>query len=503
MSRPPSGPIAADAAALALSIDRGRGQPIAVHLGQQLREMILTGRMPRLARLPSSRALALDLGISRATVVHVYEQLASEGYIEGRHGAGMFVSSALPEQVLQVGVAQPGTAVRPPRSLIAPPQAPRARPFLLGAIDPELFPFKEWARLLQRAWRAPLRSLLVHADPFGWPDLRAAIARHLLEWRGLACDASRIVVTSGTTDAVDLIAHVAFAPGTRVLVEDPGYPTLRYALQRLGVGTIPVAVDGDGFNLARAPRHRDTRGAIVTPSRQFPLGAMLPVARRLALLEWARQAEGTLVEDDFDSEYRYAGTPLPALTSLDAHQRAIYVGSFSKVLLPTLRLGFVVLPARLLAPAWDHLRRRGATASLVAQPALAELIASGAYATHIRRTRRIYARRMAALMAEGDRLDGLLSLVPTTAGMHVVADLSSRLARRHSDREIAAILRQAGIVASPLSDYYAATPARHALLLGFAGFAEGEIGQAARRLAAALEKPSATRKRTNFLAVAR
>jgi GntR family transcriptional regulator / MocR family aminotransferase len=145
------------------------------------------------------------------------------------------------------------------------------------------------------------------------------------------------------------------------------------------------------------------------------------------------------------------------------------------------------------------LRRRGATASLVAQPALAELIASGAYATHIRRTRRIYARRMAALMAEGDRLDGLLSLVPTTAGMHVVADLSSRLARRHSDREIAAILRQAGIVASPLSDYYAVTPA----LLGFAGFAEGEIGQAARRLAAALEKPSATRKRTNSLAVAR
>jgi GntR family transcriptional regulator / MocR family aminotransferase len=488
MSRPLSTPVVADAAALALSIDRRRGEPIAVQLGHQLREMILSGRMPRLARLPSSRALALDLGISRATVVHAYEQLASEGYVEGRHGAGMFVSSALPEQVLQMGIAKSKTLVTPPQGLTAQPQAPRARPFQLGAIDPELFPFKEWARLLQRAWRVPSRSLLVHADPFGWPDLRTAIGRHLLQWRGIACDTSRIVITSGTADAVELIAHLAFPPGMQVLVEDPGYPSLRYALQRRGVSTVPVAVDDDGFDLSRAPRHRDTRGAIVTPSRQFPLGAVLPVARRLALLEWATQVEATIVEDDFDSEYRYAGTPLPALTSLDANERSIYVGSFSKVLLPTLRLGFVVLPVRLIAAAWDHLRQRGAMASLIAQPALAELMLSGVYATHIRRTRRLYARRMAALMAERDLFEGLLSLVPTTAGMHVVAEVSARLSRRHSDREIAATLREAGIVTSPLSDYYAAVPAQRALLLGFAGFAEREIVQAAHNLAAALEK---------------
>ncbi len=479
--------MAADAAALALSIDRRRGEPIAIQLGQQLREMILSGRMPRLARLPSSRALALDLGISRATVVHAYEQLASEGYVEGRHGAGVFVSSALPEQVLQIGTAKPKPAAKASIP-IAPPPAPRVRPFLVGAVDPELFPFKDWARLLQRTWRAPPRSLLVHVDPFGWPDLRAAIARHLLEWRGIACDASRIVVTSGTADAVELIAHVAFAPGTRVLVEDPGYPSLRYALERFGVGTLPVAVDDDGFDISRAPRHRDTRGAIVTPSRQFPLGAVLPVARRLSLLEWATRVEATIVEDDFDSEYRYTGTPLPALTSLDASERSIYLGSFSKVLLPTLRLGFVVLPTRLIAAAWEHLRRRGAMASLIAQPALAELMASGTYATHIRRTRRLYQRRMAALIAERDRLDGLLALTPTAAGMHVIADLAPRLARRYSDREVAAILREAGIVASPLSDYYAATPSRQALLLGFAGFAESEIAQGARKLAGVLDK---------------
>ena len=249
-----------------------------------------------------------------------------------------------------------------------------------------------------------------------------------------------------------------------------------------------MPVDGEGLDLSQAPRHRDTRGAIVTPSRQFPLGVVLPVARRLSLLEWARQTEATIVEDDFDSEYRYAGTPLPALTSLDAHERSVYLGSFSKVLLPTLRLGFVVLPSRLIASAHDHLRRRGATASLIAQPALAELMASDAYATHIRRTRRVYARRMAALTAQADRFAGLLSLAPTAAGMHVVADLSPQLSRRYSDQEIAAVLRQAGVLTSPLSDYYTADPPRRALLLGFAGFSEEDITQAARKIRSVLEK---------------
>jgi len=485
MSRPLSKPSVA-AAALALSIDRQRAGSIAVQLGQQLREMILSGRMRRLARLPSSRALAIDLGISRATVVHAYEQLASEGYVEGRHGAGMFVSAALPEQMLESGVSLARLPVRSSRTSVAPSATARASPFQLGAIDPQLFPSNEWARLLQRTWRAPPRSLLLPADPFGWPDLRAAVARHLLDWRGIACEASRIVITSGTADAVELIAQLAFARGTRVLVEDPGYPTLRYVLQRLGVTVVSVPVDGEGLDLSQAPRHRDTRGAIVTPSRQFPLGVVLPVARRLSLLEWARQTEATIVEDDFDSEYRYAGTPLPALTSLDAHERAVYLGSFSKVLLPTLRLGFVVLPSRLIASAHDHLRRRGATASLIAQPALAELMASDAYATHIRRTRRVYARRMAALTAQG--FAGLLSLAPTAAGMHVVADLSPQLSRRYSDQEIAAVLRQAGVLTSPLSDYYTANPPRRALLLGFAGFSEEDITQAARKIRSVLEK---------------
>jgi GntR family transcriptional regulator/MocR family aminotransferase len=193
------------------------------------------------------------------------------------------------------------------------------------------------------------------------------------------------------------------------------------------------------------------------------------------------------VEDDFDSEYRYEGTPLPALASLDARSRAvIYIGSFSKVLLPTLRLGFVVLPERLVTAARQHLLQRGAMASLIAQPALAELMATGAYATHIRRTRRIYARRLAALMAHGDQLQDRLTLTTTTAGMHVVADLAPRLARRHTDIAVAAAVREAGVTVSPLSNYYAGKGTRRAVLLGFAGFPEVLIAKAVRTLGLAL-----------------
>jgi GntR family transcriptional regulator/MocR family aminotransferase len=473
-----------DAAALALSVDRRSAEPIGAQIGRQLRQMILSGRMPRGAQLPSSRALADDLGVSRATVVTAYDQLASEGYVEGRHGAGMFVSSALPEQVLQVSTATPHRPATPKRTTTRVQTT--IRPFQVGAIDPELFPFREWSRLLQRTWRSPRKELLAHQSPFGWPELRQAIARHLLEWRGIACDDSRIVITSGTTDAIELITHLAFAPGTRVLVEDPGYPSLRYMLQRLGIGTDPVPVDAEGFDLSAAALTDGVRGAIVTPSRQFPLGPTLPLARRLALLDWANTVDGTIVEDDFDSEYRYEGTPLPALASLDTGGRSIYVGSFSKVLLPTLRLGFVVLPDHLVAPAQKHLLQRGAMASLVAQPALAEFMQTGAYATHIRRTRRVYARRMNALMAEQQRFGRLLTLMPTMAGMHVVADIGPGLARKYSDSEIAKIAAEAGLRVAPLADYYVGSPTRRGLLLGFAGFPEAQLTAGARKLAAAL-----------------
>ncbi len=485
MSRPQSQPRTSSAATLALHLEFASGEPLHLQLGRQLRSLVLAGRMTPGSRLPSSRTLATDLGVSRATVVLAFEQLASEGYVEGRHGSGMFVASGLPESVSLGGGRIPNLA-EPTRSARAAPEP--SRPFQLGATDASLFPYRDWARRLYRTWREPDASLTSAVDMFGWPDLRAAIARHLGEWRGIAAEPAQIVITSGTADATELIVRAALAPGSAVFVEDPGYPLLRHTLEGLGLDVCPVRVDDDGFDIGLALRKAPAaKAAIVTPSRQFPLGGTMPVARRLELLDWARAARTFIIEDDFDSEYRYQGSPLPALTSLDRDGRTIYVGSFSKVLAPTLRLGFVVLPAILIEPARRHLARRGTLASLVAQPALAGFIADGTYATHIRRTRRVYARRMAALIEAGRQVDGLLALTPSTSGMHIVADLSPALVRRMTDREASARAREAGIVAVPLCDYYAGRPRRAGLLLGFAGFPEEMLRTGVGELARALE----------------
>jgi GntR family transcriptional regulator/MocR family aminotransferase len=340
--------------------------------------------------------------------------------------------------------------------------------------------------LLHRIWRRPRAGFAAVPDAFGWPQLRAAIARHLGEWRGILSDGEQIIITSGVVDATDLIVHGAFAPRDVIYVEEPGHPTLRRALQRSGVVPHPALVDTDGFDIDRAIQSRGARGAIVTPSRQFPLGATLPLRRRLAMLEWASSVQGYVVEDDFDGEYRYQGLPLPALMSLDRHSRAIYIGSFSKVLSPALRLGFIVIPEHLIGSFRHYLKVRGTMASLFLQPVLAELLDEGAYATHIRRTRRIYAQRLRALLAWSHRLDGLLELCPVSAGMHVVADLAAPLAERMSDGEAAKRAEAAGIIVPPLADFYALRPRRRALLLGFAGFSEEASREALGRLAEAL-----------------
>ena len=323
--------------------------------------MILSSRIERGARLPSSRALALDLGVSRATVVLAYEQLRSEGYVEGRPGAGIFASSLLPEQSLQVRAPKAAPSRQAPHKSTERRSEP-ARPFRIGATDPALFAYKQWARSLYRTWREPEPGLVGSIDPFGWPALREAISRHLAEWRGISCDPEQVIVTSGTADATEIITQCAFSPGQTVCVEEPGYPTLRYTLSRHGIRMHPVAVDDDGIDTAKVVAVRNARGVFVPPSRQFPLGGTMPLSRRLELLEWAAASASTIVEDDFDSEYRYQGAPLPALTSLDRGGRTIYVGSFSKVLSPTLRLGFIVLPERMITSVRQHVSQRGAMA---------------------------------------------------------------------------------------------------------------------------------------------
>lgn len=471
-----------NAALLSISLDRDLKEPLHAQLAGHFRRLILERRFEAGERLPSSRLLASELSVSRVTVTTAFDQLMSEGYAEGRHGSGLYVAADLPDYNFAVdGAARDVTQVD---DLPAPKQP---RPFETSLPDLENFPHRDWARLIEQAWRSPEPALLAKPDPFGWAPLRRAIATHLSDWRGVQCTPAQIVMTSGLVDAIELIARAALRAGDTVLVEEPGHRVLRSALRANGLACTPVPVDENGFTLpASAERRRKARAVIVTPSRHFPLGMVLPLARRLELLDWASRAKGLVIEDDFDSEYRYVGQPLPALMSLDDQDRVVYVGSFSKVLLPTLRLGFVVLPRRLIDDARSVITASGPRASLLAQPALHRFMETGGFATHIRRMRRLYAQRQQVLVKSLADTDGLLDVAPASGGMHVIGDLGPRLSRHMTDREAAERAAAAGITASALSTYYAGTPSRQGLVLGYASFDEDTLRSSAVRLVQAL-----------------
>ena len=285
---------------------------------------------------------------------------------------------------------------------------------------------------------------------------------------------------------MSIVAKVAFRRGDTVLVENPAHHSRHHAITAAGLIPEPLAVDSDGFDPAHARNRRKAKGVLLTPSHQFPLGAVLPLGRRLALLEWAESIDGVIIEDDFDSEYRYVGAPLPALMSLDRTGSVVYAGTFSKVLSPALGLGFLVIPERRLGAFVETLRHHEPLASIVCQPVLADLIDSGAYATHIRRTRRIYSQRMTILLEASARLQGLLQFAPASGGMHLIADLTAALKRRMTDTEASRFADHAGVTAPALAGYYAGTPRRQALILGFTGFPEPAIRDGVDRLARAL-----------------
>lgn len=476
-----------DASMLAFALDRTMAEPLQVQLAGHLRRLILTGRVGPGARLPSSRALAGELSVSRVTIVAAMEQLISEGYAESRRGSGLFVSGDLPDNLLQVGHISPSPGLSPAAPMADPLPV---RPFQAGAPDPALFPHRDWARLLDTIWRRPEPALLANADPLGWAPLRIAIAAHLDLWRGIACSPQQVIITSGAVEAINLLARAMFRSGDRVLIEEPGYRAMRRALELNGLQCRPVPVDTQGFKTgALSDTEYPVKGVAVTPSRHYPLGATMPLSRRLELLDWARRTGGIVIEDDFDSEYRYQGRPLPALMSLDEDDCVVYIGSFSKVLSSSLRLGFMVVPETMLVAVSQLLAETGSSAALTAQPVLARFMQDGGFAAHIRRMRRIYARRQAKLISSAATyLDGLLELRPVAAGMHLVAELAPALAERLDDADIAAQAAGDAITLQPLSSFYADTPLKQGLIMGFAGFDEAAIEAGAERLGRVLRR---------------
>lgn len=481
---------------LPLAVDRDSAVPLQRQIYDDLRRLILDRRLAPATRLPSTRELARELAVSRNTVLAAFEQLLAEGYLSGRRGAGTYVSAELPDAA-PVAANVMSTVAKPRRRGLSRRGAALAgivhrrrghgEPFSLGQPAVDEFPFDVWSRLLARTWRSP-GGLAGHGNPAGHPPLRAAIADYLGTARAVRCTAEQVVIVAGAQQAVALAAQILLDPGDEALIEEPGYAGLRGALTAAGLRVTPVPVDAEGIDIDRgAALAPDARFVCVAPSHQYPLGMTMSLARRLALIDWARRQDAWIVEDDYDSEYRYAGRPLAALQGLDETGRVLYVGSFSKVLFPTLRLGYVVVPEDLVDA---FCRARAALddhPSMLAQPALAQFFAEGHFAAHVRRTRRLYAERQEALLdAAGRHLDGLLEVAPDEAGMHLLAGLAPALANRMDDRAAAERLAAAGVTATPLSDYYVGPPDRQGLLLGYAAFDARAIEDAAARARDAL-----------------
>ena len=464
-----------EAALAGISLDRTEREPLHRQLASELKRLILAQTIAPGARLPSSRVYAEELGVSRATIVAAVDELIAEGYAEGRHGSGVFVAPDLPDHVLRAA------AQAAPLAESVLPRPDEVRPFQPAAPELALFPHEIWAKLMLKTWRNPIRDLLSSPDPLGWAPLRLAIADHLRAFRGMRCAPEQVVITSGAGEALELLAQSILKRGDKVLIEEPGYVLIRKTFSELGLKTVSIPVDADGLDIAKGPR--DARAAVVTPARHYPLGMTMPLARRLALLEWARLRKTWIIEDDYDSEYRYHGKPLPALMGVDEAGIVISLGSFSKTMLPGLRIGYLVVPHALINDISAVMRERGARVSLFLQPVLADFMRLGHYAIHIRRMRRLYTKRQLALREAIARHAGdVLATTPEPAGMHLICTLTNGMNDRDASRRAAKV----GLLAPALSDYFAGEPFRQGLVLGYAGFDETVIDASIKKLAEAL-----------------
>ena len=459
------------AALLAVTLDRTAATPMHVQLVEALRSMIRRGVARSGAALPASRALARDLGISRVTALSAYDQLVAEGYLDTKQGVGTFVAFDLPP----IEAAPAANPTTPPVGVTP------VVPFHPGLPDTDHFPHAQWAKHLEAAWRRPDPDLLAQPDPLGWPPLRAAIADHLNAWRGLSCHAGQVVITSGSSEAFALLSRLLDHDDT-VLTEAPCYGPMRQAFRSRGLICKTVPVDAGGLQTDALPA---ARAAVLTPSRNYPLGMTLPLPRRLALLAWAKAQDALVIEDDYDSEFRFSGPPLPALASLSGDQ-VVYVGSFSKLMMPALRLAYLVVPDRLVGDVTRLLHPLGSQASVIAQPALARFMASGEFATHLRRMRRIYGqRRKVLLQALEAQLPGYLIPQDIASGMHLVCDLGPEL-KGMRDADVVAKGASVGLTLRALSQYPQAPDNLQGIVMGYAAFDDIRLVQAVRDLAAVL-----------------
>jgi GntR family transcriptional regulator/MocR family aminotransferase len=481
---------------LALAPRRG-DQELWRWLYEQLRAAIVEGRLRPGARLPSTRNLGTQYGVSRGTVTMAFDQLMAEGFTRAEVGSGTYVASGIPDPVMPRGSrtlpqGQRSTAGLSKRGHAAVANinlmpVPRAVGRAFRAFEPalDLFPSELWARTAARVLRAAPRSLYGHGDPAGYLPLRRAIADYAGASRGVRCTPEQVIVTSGAQQALDLVGRLLLDLQDEAWMEDPAYPAVWQAWHAHGARIVRVPVDRDGLMVSEgrrlAPR---ARLAYVTPSNQFPLGVTLSAERRMELLAWASAAGAWIVEDEYDAEYRYSGRPVASLQSVDRAGSVVYVGTFTKMLFNALRLGFLVLPDRLVdafVRARSLVDRHPPTLD---QAILAEFVSEGHFARHVRRMRQVYSDRMGTLKRAADqRLRGLLDVDVAVSGMRTLGWLE----KHRSDRRAAERARELGLEVTALSGYVTAFPQKPGLILGFAGVNPRELTRGVEVLARALE----------------
>lgn len=467
-----------------------RDKGLADQLYQILRDRILSGQLDSLVKLPTTRELADALQVSRTTVIRAYDQLYAEGYIAARVGDGTYVApsaAAMPKTPAGAGLVKAkelsalGQALAQSAVPLTGGGAPRA--FRLGVPPLDLFPGAVWARLHANFWRRAPHHHIGYSDPAGDARLREMIAGYLRNARGLVCDPAQIVITSGTQQAVFLCTQLLLDPGAKAAMENPGYPRAAGALRLAGAEVAGIDVDAEGLVTDQLANLPDVRLVYTTPSHQYPLGATLSLTRRLALLTWAKAAKGFVLEDDYDGEYRYNGTPLALLSSLDRSGRVLYLGTFSKIAFPGLRLGYVVAPIALAAPLAALRSQYDRHSSVAEQAVMAEFIAQGHFQRHVRRMRRASRMRRDALLTEWDRLrPGGIVLPEIEAGLHVTV----RVPAQKDERELIAAAFKAGVEIDPLARFWLpkSRPATDpgGVAMGFGGVDEAAIAAGVKAL---------------------
>jgi GntR family transcriptional regulator/MocR family aminotransferase len=469
-----------------LCLDHQQAEPLYRQIYLRIKDAIVQGTLVANSRLPSVRGLASDLGVARATVENAYAALVAEGFLQSRGQAGTYVSSQLlkvPERA-ELSAAPP-LATPAPSAFQSHPAGP-TQPFQLGLPALDAFPRAVWQRIVARQLRGTTMASLAHPPPNGLPELREAIVHYLHLSRGIVCRPEQVFICAGYQALIELVINALLQPGEAVWLEDPGYPVTQPLFRAAGMQIVPVPVDEEGMDIdAGIAARPDARMAVLTPTHQSPLGVTLSLARRMALLDWATRHSAWIIEDDYDSECRYYGKPLPPLKSLDRQGRVLYAGTFSKTLFPALRMAYLVVPAEQAAAFERCSQLRGCGCPPLMQAGVADFINDGHFYRHLKRMRLLYRQRRAWLaQALTQRLADYLTVAPQAGGIQMLAHLKAGL----NDSELAKRAWQQGLSIQALSDWQMSSPADNGLLMGFANFTSySEAERAVARLAVIIE----------------